>query len=185
MPYQNDSVTSKNLVLGNCKVEAALSALGDWSNLGAGMVSIWAHDVVKFSTQAGNAPDPLSGISSEVIKVDFELIEFDASVLTTIHGGLITASTVSSVITISAGGHDDNTISERAFRFTNKRTISGNSVNTILTVFHATMDTGPRFAWKSDNDEDPIMVMANSITGEVDTSRTQGVQLYTLSHALP
>jgi hypothetical protein len=183
--YQNSAVDADKLIIGNCKVEAALSAGTTFSNLGGGIVTTWAHPVEKFEVQAGNAPDPIAGIASETCTVEFELIEFDASVLNVIHGGLVSVSTTSSVVTVQAGGQLDNTIAERAFRFTNSREIGGNTVATILTVFYATMDAGPSFNWKSDNDADPLMVMPCAITGKIETSRDAGAQLYTLTHDLP
>ncbi len=183
--YQNTTVDGDKLIIGNCKVESAASAGGTFVNLGAGIVRDWNHPLVKYDVQAGNAPDPIEGIASETCTVDFDMLEFDASVLTQIHGGLITASTASSTITISAGGAADNIITPQVFRFTNQRTIDGSTVATILTVFKATIDNGPQFTFKSDNDADPIMVMPCVITGKVDTSLDAGEQLYTISHDLP
>jgi len=183
--YQNSSVEGDKLIIGNCKVESAASIGTTYSNLGAGMVRDWNHPLVKYDVQSGNAPDPIEGIASETVTVDFDLIEYNASVLTQIHGGLITASTASSVITISAGGASDNIITPRVFRFTNTRVIDDASISTILTVFYATLDNGPQFSFKSDNDADPIMVMPCNITGKINSALAAGEQLYTIAHTLP
>ena len=183
--YQNPTVDADKLILGNCKVEVALSATANFTNLGAGIVTIWNHSVEKYEVQAGNAPDPISGIATEEAHVEFELIEFDGSVLNVIHGGLISVSTSSSVLTIQAGGNANNVISERTFRFANSRTIAGATIGTILTVFFATMDAGPQFTWKSDNDADPIMVMPGAITGKLDGTLDATAQLYTITHDIP
>ena len=97
--YQNSTVDSDKLVLGNNKMEVATSAAATFVNLGAGIVTTWDHPVEKYDVQAGNAPDPISGIASETCTVAFEMIEYDASVLNTIFGGLINVSTSSSVQT--------------------------------------------------------------------------------------
>ena len=181
--YQNSTVDSDKLIIGNCKVESAASAAATYTNLGAGIVNDWNHVPELYDTQAGNAPDPIEGVADEVVTVSFDMIEFDASVLAVIHGGLFTSTTTSSVQTIHAGGRQATEITPRAFRFTNTRiNAAGNTVQTILTVYNATMDTGPSFTFKSDNDTDPIMVMPGSITGKPDGDRTAGQQLYTLTH---
>ena len=183
--YQVTSVDSDKLVLGNAKVERAASALATFSNLGAGTVTNWDHLTEQYTSQAGNAPDPVEGVASETVTVAFELIEFDASVLSAISGGLISASTSSSLETIHAGGNADTTISRSAYRFTNTRTISGATIETILTVYYATSDAGPSFQLKSDNDTDPVMIMPVAITGKLDTTRAAGQQLYTITHDVP
>lgn len=183
--YQTGAVDTDALILGNNKMEVATSAAATFVDLGAGIVTEWAHPVEKYDVQAGNAPDPISGVASETCTVAFEMIEYDASVLNVIFGGMLNVSTSSSVQTIHAGGNADNTISERAFRFTNTRTISSATIETILTVYYATPDAGPSFQWKSDNDADPIMVMPMTITGKPDTSRAAGQQLYKITHDVP
>ena len=177
--HQNSTVTTSKLIIGNCKIETSASAAGTYINVGAGMVSASIHEVERYTVQAGNAPDPLEGVSDETIKVSFEMIEYDASVLAAMSGGLFTSSTTASTQTIHAGGN--NTITPRAFKFTNTKYIDTATVTTILTVYHATMDTGLAINWKSDNDSDPIAVMPGSITGKINDSLTIGKQLYTLT----
>jgi|GEM_PF-1767433 len=178
--YQLDSVDTTKLLIGNCTMEVATTAGATFTDLGAGMVSNWGHPITKYDTQAGNAPDPLEGIAEETVEVDFEMIEFDASVMNVMWGGAISASTSSSVQTIHAGGN--TTITERAFRFTNTRLISSTTVQTILTVYKGTIETGPQFTLKSDNDADPIAVMPCKVIGKIDGTRTSGQQLYSLTH---
>ena len=182
--YQNASVDSNELILGNCKMETASSAGATFVNMGAGIVSDFAHVVEMYDAQAGNAPDPIEGVASETATVTFEMIEYDASVLTAIHGGLITSVITTNLSTINAGGNASNTITPRAFRFTNTRSISGTTVETILTVYKAILDAGPAITFKSDNDTDPIAVMAASITAKIDGTLSAGSQLYSLSHVI-
>tara|TARA_Y100000310_G_scaffold283978_1_gene306341 strand:+ start:952 stop:1518 length:567 start_codon:yes stop_codon:yes gene_type:complete len=181
--YQNSSVNSEKLILGNCKVEVAASDGATYVNLGAGMVNSFTHEPTMYDSQAGNAPAPIKGVADEVIRLDVEMIEYDASVMNTIWGGLFTMSVSSSVQTIHAGGEADSTVSERAFRCTNTRYDSNSStVETILIVYFGTPDQGPSFTFKSDNDTDPIAVMPLAVTGTPDTTRAAGQQLYKITH---
>ena len=100
--YQLASVEEDALILGNNTIEVAGSALATFSDLGAGMVTSWDHPIEKYSVQAGNAPDPIAGIASEECKVEFELMEFDASVLSVISGDQLAVSTASSSAAASA-----------------------------------------------------------------------------------
>jgi len=183
--YQNATVDSDELILGNCKMETAASAGASFVNMGAGICNDFQHVVEMYDVQAGNAPDPIEGVASETATVTFEMIEYDASVLTAIHGGLVTSVITTNLSTINAGGNADNTITPRAFRFTNTRTIDGTTVETILTLFSATLDAGPAINFKSDNDTDPIAVLPAAITAKIDGSLTAGSQLYSLSHVIP
>ena len=181
--YQNSSVDTTKLILGNCKIEVApygtTAASSAWTNLGAGIVNSFKHVPTKYSVQAGNAPDPIEGVSTEVAQITGELIEYDATVLPTINGGLISATATSSVSTVVAGGN--NIITPMAFRITNKIIVSGTTKYTTLTVFKATLDGGPEITFKSDNDADPIAVMPFAITAKLDTSLSAGTQLYTIT----
>jgi len=181
--YQNSTVASDKLVLGNCTVEVAASVAATFINVGAGILNSFNHVPEMYDTQAGNAPDPITGLASETVTVDFEMIEYDSSVLAVMHGGLFTSTTTSSVSTIHAGGLASTLILSRAWRFTNtRRNAAGSTVQTILTVYKATLDAGPGFAFKSDNDTDPIMVMAATLTAEIDGTLTAGQQLYNIKH---
>lgn len=180
--YQNSTVDSDKLILGNCKIETAASAGATFTNLGAGIVTNFTHTPEMYDVQAGNAPDPIEGVATEEANIEFEMIEYDGSVLSVIHGGLLTHSSTSVLSTIKAGGQQ--TITARAFRLTNTRTISATTVETILTVYKATMQTGPTFNFKSDNDTDPIAIMPGTIVAKLDTARDEGDQLYILTHTL-
>lgn len=177
--YQNSTVATQKLVIGNYTMEVATSVAASFINVGAGMVNDFSHEVEMYEVQAGNAPDPIEGIAEETIKVTGEMIEFDTSVLSLMHGGLFQSTTTSSVQTIHAGGN--STITARAFRFTNTRYISSVTHQTILTIYKATMDTGLKFNLKSDNDADPIMVMPFALTGKIDATLTVGRQLFRMT----
>ena len=172
--YQNSSVDTDKLVIGNYKIETAATAGGTYVNLGAGMVSRFAHVLEKYDTQAGNAPDPLEGIATETMEIDFELIEWDGSVLSAIQCGAVSESSTSVLSTMLIGGQGP-TLTPRAFRLTNTRTISGSTVETILTVYKATMANGLEFTVKSDNDTDPIQVMPGQIIGKQDSDNSNKI----------
>lgn len=183
--YQNTSVSTSRLLIGNYKIETAAygtSAGGTWVNLGAGMVNSFNHAITKYDVQAGNAPDPIEGIAEESFVIDMELITYDASVLAAISNGLLTADTSSSSTqtVLKAGGSTE--LTARAFKLTNRRLVSGATKETVIMVFKATIDNGLQITAKSDNDTDPINVLPVSITAKLDTTLSAGTQLYTITH---
>jgi hypothetical protein len=185
--HQNVSVTTSKLIIGNYKIEVAssgTSAGGTWANLGAGMVSKFGHNITRYKVQAGNAPDPMEGISEETFTVDAELIEYDASVLNVIQAGATVADTsTSSTQTVLKGGGQEE-ITPVAFKLTNRRLISSATHETVILIFKATVTTGPQFTAKSDNDADPINTMQISIEGKNDSTLSVGSQLYTITRDL-
>ena len=180
--YQNSSVSSDKLILGNCKIETSASAGGTYVNLGAGIVNSFTHTPEFYDVQAGNAPDPIEGVATETATIEFELIEYDGSVLSAIQCGLTDYSATSALSTLTAGGNQE--ITERAFRITNTRTISSTTVETILTVYKASMKTGLTINFKSDNDTDPIAVLPGTIEAKLDTTRSEGDQLFALTRTV-
>lgn len=180
MPYyQNGAVTDTNLTVGNWKVEVAAytaTATTAYTNVGAGKVNKFGHNVTKLAVQAGNAPDPLEGVGEETFTVDMEMIEFIPTALSTLQGGVISATTVSGVTTIHGGGL--GTMTPFNVKLTNTRIVSGTTHVTTIILYKATADTGLQWTAKSDNDSDPINVIPMTLTAKVDTSRTAGQQLY-------
>jgi len=177
--YQNTSVNTANLIIGNYKIEVAATTVGSvYTNLGAGMVNSFGHNITKYDVQAGNAPDPIEGIAEETFTIDMELIEYDGSVLSAISGGMTTTVTATALSTLTGGGN--TTLTTKIFRLTNTRLISGATKTTIITVFKATLDNGLQFTAKSDNDTDPINVLAITITGKLDSTLTAGSQLFSI-----
>lgn len=185
--HQNTTVDSTKLIIGNYKIETAAygtSSGGTWVNLGAGMVSKFGHNITEYSTQSGNAPDPIEGISDETFTVDAELIEYDASVLSAIAGGILVADTTTSTTQSILTGGGNTTITQRAFRLTNRRLISGATHETILTLFKAKLTAGLQFSAKSDNDADPISVIGIAIEAENDSTLSAGTQLFKITKDL-
>jgi len=182
--YQNTGLNdSKNLVIGNYKIETSVyaSAGGShtWVNVGAGMVNSFNHQIEKYDVQAGNAPDPIKGISRETFKISLELIELDLSVMAAISCGGLSYTSGASVLTASGGGAAE--LTPIAFRLTNRRLISSVTKETIIIVPYATIDNGLAVTAKSDNDANPINVYPVEITGDIDGTRTVGSQLYTIT----
>jgi len=180
--YQNTSVDSTKLILGNAKIETCATVGGTYVNLGAGIVNSFVHNIEKYDSQAGNAPDPIEGIADESVVVEFEMIEYDGSVLSAIMCGLITETHTTVLSTIAAGGNQQ--LTPRVFRITNTSTLSSTTVETIMTVFKATLNTGPAINFKSDSDTDPVSIMPCTLTGKPDTTLTVGSQLYSLTRTL-
>ena len=177
--YQNSTVNANKLILGNAKIETAATAGGTFVNLGAGIVNSFAHNMELYDVQAGNAPDPIEGINTETATIEFEMIEYDGSVLSAIQCGAVTETSTTSLSTLIAGGN--TTLTPRAFRITNTRMVSSTTVETILTVYKATIQTGIALNFKSDNDADPIAIMPATVLGKPDTSRAVGQQLFTIT----
>jgi hypothetical protein len=180
--YQNSSVDSDKLILGNCKIETSATAGGTYVNLGAGIVNSFTHSPEFYDVQAGNAPDPIEGVATEIATIEFELIEYDGSVLSAIQCGLTEYSATSALSTFTSGGNQ--TLTPRAFRLTNTRTIGTTTVETILTVYRATMKTGMTINFKSDNDTDPIAVLPGTIEAKIDSTRTEGDQLFSITRTV-
>lgn len=183
--YQNTTVDTAKLIIGNYKIETAAygtSAGGTWVNLGAGMVNSFNHEITKYEVQAGNAPDPLEGISGETFTIEMELIEYDASVLAAISCGAMTATVSTTQSVLNAGGN--TTLTSRAFKLTNRRLISGATKETVIMVYKATLASGIQITAKSDNDTDPINILPVSVIGKLDSTLTSGSQLFSVTKTL-
>lgn len=196
--YQNTTVNSTSLVIGNYMIfggSAASTLSGATSiseissimtNLGAGIVNSFGHNVEKYDVQAGNAPDPIEGVAGETFTISGELIEYNATALSFVMGGMVgtTASTGSDYSIIGGGGA--GVITPKQFALVNRRMaipVAGSAVTSVLTIIYVwkgTFVNGPQFTAKSDNDTDPINTMSFEIQGEIDGSRPSGQQLYTI-----
>ena len=186
--YQNTSVADKNLIVGNYSISyatAGTSSVTSFTNLGAGIVSSFGHNITKYDVQSGNAPDPIEGVANETFTISGEFIEYDGEELTKAMGGMMTRATTGATASsdnsiITAGGA--TTITSKAFLLKNTRIISATSSITNVFVYNATFETGLQFTAKSDNDTDPISVMGWTITGKPLTTRDTNDQLFRISH---
>ena len=188
--YQNSTVDKNKLILGNYTLQVATygsTIASTFINLGAGIVNSFSHNLTKYDTQAGNAPDPVEGVAEETFAIEGELIEYDSTKLAFKYSGLsMTTGTVSSG-TISFGGKTE--LTDMAFRFTNTRRFTGTTgtaltATTTIFVPKATAEAGLAFTSKSDNDADPINVMAFSVLGKLDSTLSVGTQLVTISRVI-
>jgi hypothetical protein len=190
--YQNTAVDTDKLVIGNYMIfggtvttaintyTSVTSIQSALTNLGAGIINSFGHNVEKYDVQAGNAPDPIEGIASETFTISGELIEYDGSTLAAVMGGLITSSASSGTTFSVVTGGGVSEIVPKTFVLVNRRIVGGVSVNTIIYVYKGTFTNGPQFTAKSDNDTDPINTMSFEIQGEIDGNRTAGDQLYSI-----
>ena len=188
--YQNSTVDKAKLVIGNYQMQIATygSTIGaSFTNLGAGIVNSFSHAITKYDVQAGNAPDPIEGIAEETFAVEGELIEYSATNLSLLYSGVATTAGTTASNTISFGGKTEMT--DIAVKLVNTRqytATSGTAISATTTIFipKATANTGLAFTAKSDNDTDPINVMAFSVLGKIDGTLSVGSQLYTISRAV-
>jgi len=71
-----------------------------------------------------------------------------------------------------------STIDSRWFRLTNKQIVSSTAKYRYLVVYSGTLQQGLQLAFKSANEDDPVLETAISIIAELDTTRTEGDQLF-------
>jgi hypothetical protein len=185
--YQNASVDKNKLIIGNYQMLVATyssttpATIASAVNIGAGIVNSFSHNITKYDVQAGNAPDPIEGIAEETFAVEGELIEYSVSSLSAIYQGVATG-----VTTLSFGGKTQLGEITVFLRNTTLGTsgASAISTSTIVRVAKATANTGLAFTAKSDNDTDPISVMAFSVLGKIDGTRAVGDQLYSITRTV-
>jgi hypothetical protein len=186
--HANTSVDSNKLILGNYAIGVATvltsgtsvgTGLTGWTNLGAGVINSFAHNVTQYDIQAGNAPDPIEGVAYETFTISGELMEYDAAVLASAFGGILSSNTTSTYVSVlNAGGKTE--ITPKSYKLFNNRIVSGVSVHTYIVVYKAKFTNGPQFTAKADDDTDPISTMAFELEGVVDSTRTAGDQLYSI-----
>ena len=69
-------------------------------------------------------------------------------------------------------------ISDRMFRFTNKQIVSGVAKYRYFVCYKGAINSGLAMAFKSSNEADPVLSVPMSINATLDTSRTEGDQLF-------
>jgi len=161
--YQNSTVADAKVEIGNYAMYVATTAGttvgGSWVNLGAGMVKTFSYDPVPYTSQAGNAPDPINGISRETAKIAIDLIEYDGSSFSVLSGGAMTGSSGSLIV-----GGQTNAKAGLGFKMVNTRKLATGSTQTTTYVFNFVfMDGGFSTSPKSDNDADPVNIYTFNI----------------------
>jgi hypothetical protein len=164
--YQNSTVTDAKIEVGNYAIYVATSAGttagGTWVNLGAGMVSSVNWSPEMFASQAGNAVDPIEGISRETATIDMELIEYDGSAFSLLTGGGMSGTSGS----VTVGGQT-TALTARGVKLINTRKLANGSTQTTTFVFdNCFLNSGWSMSPKSDNDTDPVNVYSFSITAK-------------------
>lgn len=155
--YQNTSVTDSKIEIGNYAIyvgEVNTTVAGTWVNLGAGMVKSINYAPEMFTSQAGNAVDPIEGVSRETATVDIDLIEYDPSSFSTMSSGMLDYTGSSLIV-----GGNVTSITGQGWKLVNIRKLSsGSTQTTTYIILKAVMSNGYTFTPKSDNDSDPVGV---------------------------
>jgi len=188
--YQNSTVDKPKLIVGNYQMLVGAygaTTVASCTNLGAGIVNSFAHNITKYDVQAGNAPDPIEGIAEETFSVEGELIEYDSSKIALLYSGI--ATTVGSAISGSVSFGGLTQLNDVVIMLQNKRNYTATagtavSATTLIRIPKATVNTGLAFTAKSDNDTDPINVLAFSVLGKIDGTLSVGTQLYSITRSL-
>lgn len=163
--YQNSTVTDAKIEVGNYAMyvgTAGSSAGATWVNLGAGTVKGMNYQPEFFQSQAGNAPDPIEGISREIATIDIDLLEYDGSSFSALSGGVVTGTSGSLVV-----GGQTTVVTAKGIKLINVRKLaSGSTQTTTYVINSAYMYGGFSVAFKSDNDSDPVGVYSFSLTAK-------------------
>jgi hypothetical protein len=163
--YQLSTVADAKIEVGNYAMYVgSVGATGAsiTTNLGAGMVKTFTYNPEMFTSQAGNAPDPISGVARETCTLDIDLIEYDASAFSSLSNGMLASTTGGSVMTV---GGQVSSIAGVGMKLVNTRKLNGGSTQTTTYVIQkAVMAGGFSVSPKSDNDADPITVYSFSLT---------------------
>jgi hypothetical protein len=188
--YQNTGLTNAGTLLqGGFAIYVAATAGtlagAGGTNFGLGDGPVITENIENFSVQAGNGPDPLEGVAEQSVTITFNTLEFYIPTWDTVRGQeLDTVGTASvgtyvtggSVHTISTGGFTE--LGTCALKFVNTKLVSGATVETAIVFYKCNLTQGLSFTAKSDNDDDPVMVIPWTLEAKLDTSRTAGDQLY-------
>ncbi len=196
--FQQTSLTNaETLLQGGFKLGTAASAASFIGGslgtvLGIGNLTSITENIEKTTTQAGNSDQPEKLVAVHTITASFELLEFWPPSFDAIRGGDLdseNAATASTYIdgtptanTLSSGGL--NALTEKAYIFENTTMVAGSTAVTLLIIYSATIEQGLAFTAKSDHDTDPAMVMPFTLTGELETSRAAGDQLFIIESEL-
>ncbi len=156
--------------------------------LGIGNLTSITENIEKTTTQAGNSDQPEKLVATHTITASFELLEFWLPSFDAIRGGDLDAVSTAGVYVsgsanvFTTGGL--NVLTEKAYIFENTTMVAGATAVTVLILYSATIEQGLTFTAKSDHDTDPAMVMPFTLTGQLETSRAKGDQLFIIESEL-
>ncbi len=196
--FQQTSLSNAGTLLqGGFKMGVAASAASFAGGslgtiLGIGNLTSITENIERTTTQAGNSDLPEELVATHSLTVSFELLEFWPPTFDAIRGGSLDSENASTVATYMAGTVTTNVFSTgglnvltgKAFAFENTTMVAGSTAVTVLIVYKAKIEQGLVFTPKTDRDTDPAMVMPFTLTGELDTSRTAGDQLFIIESEL-
>jgi len=186
MAFQNTAMSVANTqLIGGFQLFYATTAGGSWTNLGLGRGFTFTEEITKYNSQANNGPDPLEGVAKQEAVATFELIEWYPPSWDAMRGGLLDIENASSVSTYISGTPTANVFSTgglqelaaKAYKFVNTKKVSASTVQTIIVLYKAYIDSGLAFTSVSDNAEDPITIISHTIRAKCDTGRAAGDQL--------
>ncbi len=173
---------------------AGIFAAGSMATiLGIGNLTNFTENPEMTTTQAGNSNEPDKAVANHTLTIEFELLEFYPPNWNTIRGGSLDTENTATAATYLTGGTGTtnvfstgglSAIDAKAFKFLNSKLIAGTTVETALVVYKARIEAGMIITPKSDHDTDPVTVLPFTLTGELDTSRTAGDQLYIVESEL-
>ena len=195
--FQQTSLSNAGTLLqGGFKMGVAASAASFAGGslgtvLGIGNLTSITENIERTTTQAGNSDQPEELVATHSLTVSFELLEFWPPTFDAIRGGSLDSESTTGSTYISGGGTSNtfstgglNVLTGKAFVFENTTMVAGSTAVTILVVYKAKIEQGLVFTPKTDHDTDPAMVMPFTLTGELETSRTAGDQLFIIESEL-
>lgn len=155
--YQNSTVTDSKIEVGNYQIWVGAqntTAGGTWVNLGAGMLKSMTYTPEMFTSQAGNAVDPIQGVARETATIDIDLIEYDGSSFSSLSGDMLDYTGGTLIV-----GGSVTTITGKGLKLINTRKLAtGSTQTTTYVILNAYLNNGYTFTPKSDNDADPVGV---------------------------
>ncbi len=195
--FQTTSLTNAGTLLsGGFKMGYAATA-GSFvgtvgTALGIGNLTGFTENIEMTTTQAGNSNMPIEQVAVHTVTVSFDLLELWPTSFDAIRGGSLDTVNAGTDGTYTTGTANTNvistggltTIDTAAFCFQNTTYVATVAKKTYLVIYKARIESGMVWAPKTDHDTDPVMVYPFTITGEVDTSRTAGDQLFVIETEL-
>jgi len=196
--FQQTSLTNAgSLLQGGFRLGVAASAAGFAGSslgtvLGIGNLTNIQENIEMSTTQGGNSNMPEAVVANHTLTVNFELLEFWLPTFDNIRGGELDTENSATASTYIDGAGTANVfstgglhaLSAQSFAFQNVTLVNGATAVTILIVYKAKIAQGLAFTAKTDHDTDPAMVIPFTLTGELDTARAAGDQLFIIESEL-
>ena len=184
MAYQTTPENNNTFVLGSGIVYFGSTAAAATNSVGLVRDIVLTENFSKVSSQADNGADPVQRVARHTCTISFSLLEFWPPTFDDLRGNNFdteNASTAGTYVAstaniISTGGFSE--LTNIAIKIINSTMYSGATTQTAIVVYKASVDEGMNLSFISDNADDQIMPIPLTFTGILDTSRTEGDQLY-------